>query len=157
MVKVLYAGSFDPITSGHMDIIKQASEIFDTVIVGVAHNPAKKSFISKEKRVELIKECVKDLLNIEVFAYEGLTVDFAKSQNASLLIRGLRNSIDFEYEKQLSKINSDINTCIKTVFLISKPENSHISSSAVRELILHKQDISKYVPKPVEDFIRDTW
>lgn len=157
MVKVLYAGSFDPITLGHMDIIRQSSEVFDTVIVGVAHNPDKKNFISEEKRVELVKECIKQFSNVEVFAYDGLTVNFAKSQNASVLIRGLRNATDFEYEKQLAKINLDIDCSIKTVFLTSKPEYSHISSSAVRELILYKQNISNYVPEPVEKFIRGIW
>lgn len=156
MTKALYAGSFDPITLGHMDIINQTSEIFDTVIIGVAHNPDKKCFLLPEKRVELIKECVKNISNVEVYTYEGLTVDFAKSHKASVLIRGLRNSADFEYENQLAQMNSDLDSSIKTVFLTSKPEYNHISSSSVRELIYYGVDISKYVPEPVNRFIHGT-
>lgn len=149
MTIAMYAGSFDPITSGHLDIIKQSSEIFEKIIIGVANNPDKKSFLPIKDRVELIKECVKGIPNAEVYDYDGLTVDFAKKHGVTVLIRGLRNSVDFEYEFQLAKINYDLDSSIKTVFLTSKKEFNYISSSAVRELISHNSDISKYVPQPV--------
>lgn len=149
MTTALYAGSFDPITFGHLDIIKQSSEIFDKIIIGVANNPDKKSFLPIKDRVELIKESVKDIKNAEVHDYDGLTVDFAKKHGAVVLVRGLRNFVDFEYEFQLARINYDLDSNIKTVFLTSKIENNSISSSAVRELISYNRDISKYVPQAV--------
>ena len=150
----LYAGSFDPITLGHLDIIEQSANIFNRVIIGIAYNSEKKGFISVPDRLELIKESVKHFSNCEVFSYEGLTVNFAKEHNASVLIRGIRNSADFEYELQLSRVNFDLNKNIKTVFLTSKPEYNHISSTAIRELLLHKCDISKYVPASVSNYFQ---
>ena len=153
MTIALYAGSFDPITLGHLDIIKSSSEIFEKLIVGIAINPDKKYLISAEDRIKLIKESTKDIANIEVYSFDGLTVDFAKKHNASALVRGLRSANDFEYEKELAFFNYDINDSIKTVFLMSKPENNYISSSAVKELIYHKADISKYVPTNVVEYL----
>lgn len=150
MVTALYAGSFDPITKGHLDIIRQSSDIFERVIIGVAYNPEKKGFISVPDRVQLIKESVKGISNCEVFSYDGLTVNFAKEHNVKVLIRGIRNSADFEYEEQLARINYDLVNDIKTVFMTSKPEYNYISSSAIRELISHNCDISKYVPECVQ-------
>ena len=154
MTIALYAGSFDPITLGHLDIIENSSKIFEKVIIGVTINPNKKFLLPIEKRVELIKECTKKYSNIEVFSFDGLTVDFAKKHNATILIRGLRNSADFEYENQLAQINATLNKDIKTIFLTSKPEYNFISSSAVKELLLYKQNISNFVPKPVEEFFK---
>ena len=152
MKNALYAGSFDPITLGHLDIIKQSSQIFDKIIIGIAKNPEKKDFLPIEDRLKLIKECISDIPNAEVHFYEGLTVDFARKHNASILIRGLRNSADFEYELQLAKINSDLEDDINTIFLASKPEYNHISSSVIRELISYNRDISKYVPSNVKSY-----
>lgn len=154
MTIALYAGSFDPITLGHLDIIQQGSKIFEKVLIGVAFNPDKKGFLPVDKKVELIKECTKQFSNIEVYSFDGLTVDFAKKHNAAVLLRGIRNSADFEYENQLAQINSKINPNIKTVFLTSNPENNFISSSAVRELVSHKQPLTAFVPKPVEEYLR---
>lgn len=152
MVTALYAGSFDPITKGHLDIINQSSGIFERVIIGVAYNPAKSGLIPVSDRVQLIKDCIKDIPNCEVFSYDGLTVNFAKEHNAKVLIRGLRNSADYEYEEQLARINYDLAGDIKTIFMTSKPEHSYISSSAIRELISHNCDISKYVPEYVQKY-----
>ena len=152
MVTVLYAGSFDPITKGHLDIISQSSEIFERVIIGVAYNPEKNGLIPVSDRVCLIKESVKDIPNCEVYSYNGLTVNFAKEHNAKVLIRGLRNSADFEYEEQLARINYDLAGDIKTVFMTSKPEYNYISSSAIRELVSNNCDISKYVPECVQRY-----
>jgi pantetheine-phosphate adenylyltransferase len=116
MTIALYAGSFDPITLGHLDIIKQSTEIFDKVIIGVTYNPEKQGFFTIKDRVKLIQECIKNIPNCEVYSYEGLTVNFAKEHDANVLVRGLRNSADLEYEIQLAKINNDLANNIKTVF-----------------------------------------
>ena len=153
MTVALYAGSFDPITYGHLDILKKSLQIFDRIIVGVAYNPEKQGFLSIEDRVNLIKNCVSEIPNIDVYSYNGLTVNFAKEHNARVLIRGLRNSLDFEYEIQLAEINSTLNENIETVFLIPNPKYSFISSSCVRELVSQKGDLANFVPDLVADFL----
>ena len=149
MVKAVFAGSFDPITNGHIDILKQASEIFDEVIIAVAYNPDKKGFLPVDKRLAIIKECVKNFHNVKVDSYDGLTVNYAKENNAKVLVRGVRNSNDYEYELQLAQTNRMLNPEIKTVFLTPKAENSYISSSVVREILSHNGDISSLVPEAV--------
>ena len=146
MKKALFAGSFDPFTNGHMDIVKQASEIFDEVIVAVAYNTEKQGFLPVEKRLGLIIKSVSGIENISVDSYEGLTVDYAKKNGVDILIRGIRNSSDFEYEQQIAGVNQKLAPEIKTVFLTPKPENIHISSTVVRDIYLNKGDISKLVP-----------
>lgn len=153
MTIVVYAGSFDPFTSGHMDILKRSSEIFDKVLIGVAYNPEKNSLLTPEERVEIIKLCISDYTNVEVYSYEGLTIDFAKKHNANILIRGLRNTADFEYENQLAQINTSLNKNIQTVFLTSKPEHNMISSTCVKELILNKCDLSGFVPEKAKEYL----
>ena len=153
MTLAIYPGSFDPITNGHLDILKSGSEIFDKIIIAVSYNMNKKSFLSVAERVELIKKSVVDLPNVEVDFFEGLTVEYAKKKSADVLLRGLRTSFDFEYELQLSQANSAMNKELKTVFLITKPEYNFISSSMVREIFLNQGDISKFVPKPVNDYL----
>lgn len=152
MTIALYAGSFDPITLGHLDIIHKSADIFEKVIIGVAYNPEKQGFLSVTNRVKLIRECTKNIPNAEVYSYDGLTVDFSKKHGVKVLIRGLRTSADFEYESQLAQINYDLDNNIKTIFLTSKPEYNYISSSAVRELISHNCDISKFVPQNVNNY-----
>ena len=149
----IYPGSFDPITKGHLDILKTATEIFDKVIIAVAHNSAKQGFLPVEERVHLIKESVKDLSNVEVDAFEGLTINYAKEKEATVLIRGLRAVSDFEYEMQLSQTNNALYKDIKTVFLITRPEYNFISSSAVREILMNNGDISGFVPKAVFQYL----
>ncbi len=153
MTTAIYAGSFDPFTLGHLDILKSSAEIFDTVIIAVAYNPEKKGFIPVDDRVELIKKSVISIQNIEVYSFNGLTVEFAKQHNAKILIRGLRDSKDFEYENQLARINSTLNPEIKTVFLTANPQNVAISSTAVKELVSHKCDLTQFVPNPVKDYL----
>ena len=146
MKKALFAGSFDPFTYGHLDIIKQASKIFDEVIVAVAYNSEKKSFLPVKKRVGLIIKSVVGLENVSVDSYEGLTVEYAKKNGVEVLIRGIRNSSDFEYEQQISGINQTLAPEITTVFLTTQPENLLISSTMVREVYKNNGDISKFVP-----------
>ena len=149
MTIAIFPGSFDPITKGHLDILKQASEVFEKVIIAVAYNPDKKGFLPVEKRIMLIKECTKEISNVDVDSFDGLTVEYAKHKGATVLIRGLRNLKDFEYEMELAQINRMLNPKIKTVFFTPKAENSFISSSAVREILGNNGDISALVPKNI--------
>lgn len=153
MTIAIYPGSFDPITNGHIDILKSGAEIFDKVIIAVSYNVNKQGFLPVETRVELIRESVKDIPNVEVDSFEGLTVEYAKKRGASVLLRGLRTSFDFEYEMQLSQTNHALYNEIKTVFLITKPEYNFISSSCVREILLNKGDITSFVPKEVQAYL----
>ncbi len=149
----IYPGSFDPITKGHLDILKTGAGIFDKVIIAVAKNSEKHGFLTIEERVKLIKESVKDIENVEVDCFDGLTVNYAKKREASVLIRGLRAVSDFEYELQLSQANSALDSDIKTVFLTTKPKYNFISSSTIREILLNGGDISKFVPEPVFEYL----
>lgn len=151
----IYPGSFDPITKGHLDILKTGAEIFDKVIIAVARNSEKKGFLPIEERVKLIKESVKDLENVEVDSFEGLTIEYAKKRGAKVLIRGLRAVSDFEYELQLSQANSSLSSDIKTVFLTTKPKYNFISSSTIKEIYLNNGDISKFVPEPVYEYLKN--
>lgn len=151
MKKALFAGSFDPFTNGHLDIVKQASDIFDEVIVAVAYNSKKQGFLPVEKRLGLIIKAVAGMDNISVDSYEGLTVDYSKKNGVSVLIRGIRNSSDFEYEQQIAGVNQTLAPEIKTVFFTPKSENLFISSTIVREIYLNNGDISKLVPSIWEE------
>lgn len=153
MTIAIYPGSFDPITNGHLDILKSGSEIFEKVIIAVSYNINKQGFLSVQERVDLIKKSVTHLPNVEVDSFNGLTVEYAKKKNADVLLRGLRTSFDFEYELQLSQTNNALYGNLKTVFLITKPEYNFISSSMVREILINNGDISKFVPKPVNEFL----
>lgn len=150
----IYPGSFDPITKGHLHILKTGSEIFDKVIVAVLQNPNKKGFLSIEERVELIKKVTKQFPNVEVDSFEGLTVEYAKKKGANILIRGLRAVSDFEYEMQLSQANSALSKDIKTIFLTTKPKYNFISSGTVKEIFGFGGDISAFVPKEVEEYLK---
>ena len=149
----IYPGSFDPITYGHLDILKNAAGIFDKVIIAVAHNGAKSGFLSIEERVELIKKSITDIENAEVDSFDGLTIEYAKKHGANVLIRGLRAVSDFEFEMQLSQTNSALCDDIKTVFLTTKPKYNFISSSTIKEIYTNGGDISKFVPKAVDEYL----
>ena len=150
----IYPGSFDPITKGHLDILKTGAGIFDKVIIAVAKNSEKKGFLTVDERVKLIRESVKDIDNVEVDSFDGLTIEYAKRKNAQILIRGLRVVSDFEYELQLSQANSALCSDIKTVFLTTKPKYNFISSSTIKEIFINNGDISKFVPEPVYEFLK---
>ena len=149
----IYPGSFDPITKGHLDILKNAAEIFDKVIIAVAHNGEKKGFLTVEERVMLIRQSITEFDNVEVDSFEGLTIEYAKKHNAEILIRGLRAVSDFEYEMQLSQTNSALCSDIKTVFLTTKPKYNFISSSTIKEIFNNDGDISKFVPQAVYEYL----
>ncbi len=150
----IYPGSFDPITKGHLDVLKTGSEIFDKVIIAVSQNSEKKSFLTAEERVNLIKLSIGGLENVEVDSFEGLTVEYAKLKGAKVILRGLRAVSDFEYEMQLSQTNSALSENIKTVFLITKPKYNFISSSTVKDIASFGGDISKFVPESVDDYLK---
>ncbi len=149
MKVAIYPGSFDPITNGHLEILKRALNIFDKVIVLVAVNDAKKSRFSVEERVAMIKEAVEGDPRVEVDSYNGLTVEYAKEHDAQHLIRGLRAVTDFEYEFSLASANDFIDSSIDTVFLMSKAEKSFINSSMIMELYHSGVDVSSLVPASV--------
>ncbi len=153
----IYPGSFDPITKGHLDVLKRAADIFGKVIIVVSINVNKKSFLPLEDRLLLIKESCKDLKNVEIDSFDGLTIEYAKKKNANVLIRGLRAVSDFEYEMQLSQANSALCSDIHTVFLITKPKYNFISSGTVREIALMKGDVSKFVPEPVAKYLESKY
>ena len=150
----IYPGSFDPNTLGHLDVLRDGAKMFDKVIIAVAENSAKSGMYSVEKRKELIKESVKDIPNVEVDSFEGLTIEYAKKKGATILLRGLRAVSDFEYEMQLSQNNRALCEDIKTVFLITRPEYNFISSSAVKEILNNGGDVSKFVPSEVVGMLK---
>ena len=154
MKTAIYAGSFDPITNGHLDILNRALRIFDKVIVLVAVNSNKSSRFPKEERIAMIKEAI-DNPNVIVDASEGLTVEYAKKHGATHLIRGLRAVTDFEYEFQLATANDFIDSSIDSVFLMSKQEKAFISSSMIVELFSQGIDVSDLVPPSVIKRLRE--
>ena len=151
----VYPGTFDPITNGHLDIIKRATKIFDKLYVLVATNINKKTLFSVDERINLIKEVTKDIENVEVVSSSLLTVDFAKQVGASAMIRGLRMVSDFEYELQLATFNKHLNNDIETVFIMSSHEYSFLSSSTVKEIASYSSDISAFVPEVVVTALKE--
>ena len=149
MKVAVYPGSFDPITNGHLDVLKRALEVFDKVIVLVAINPDKKSRFSVEERVAMIKEATSEFDGVEVDSYQGLTVEYAKGHNAKHLIRGLRAVTDFEYEFQLAVANEFADRDIDIIFFMSRGETSYITSSMIMELYKNGVDVSTLVPNSV--------
>ena len=153
MATAVFPGSFDPVTIGHMDLIKRALAIFDKLVIGVLANSAKNPFFTEEERVYMLKELTKDIPGTEVIQFNGLLVDFVKETKADAVIRGIRNSIDFEYELPLAQANYKLDYKADTIFLATLPEHSYISSSAVRELVRYKGDIKGFIPDVVYQFI----
>lgn len=145
----IFPGSFDPITIGHVDIIKRALPLFDKIIISVGSNSEKKYFFNLEKRIQWIKKVFIKNPKIEVKSYNKLTVEFAKDSNARFLIRGLRNISDFEFEKTMAHANSELNPSIESVFLLTKPKYSFITSTVVRDTIRNDGDYWKFVPNQV--------
>ena len=155
MRTAIYPGSFDPITKGHLDVLEKAAGMFDKVIIAVLNNSQKNCFLPVTDRVSLIKESVKTLKNVEVDYFDGLTIDYAHSKQADVLIRGLRAVSDFEYEMQLSQTNNALDPNITTVFLITKPEYNFISSGIVKEIEFLGKDVSKFVPECVSEYLKN--
>ena len=152
----IYPGSFDPITNGHVDLIKRASKIFDEVIIAITQNANKSSFLSIEQRVGAVKSSIKSISNTRVLSFNSLLVDFARDHDAQIIIRGLRAVSDFEYEFQLSGMNKRLNSEIETLFMTPSEEFANISSSLVREILALGGDISPFVPDQVKTILLDT-
>ena len=149
----IYPGSFDPITNGHVDLIKRASKLFDEVIIAITQNANKSSFLSIDERVSAAENSIRSLENPKVLSFNSLLVDFAKEHNAQIIIRGLRAVSDFEYEFQLSGMNKRLNSEIETLFMTPSEEFANISSSLVREILMLGGDISPFVPSEVKKIL----
>ncbi len=152
-IRVIYPGTFDPVTNGHLDLIERASQLFNEVVVGVAFSPSKKPMFELDERVALVQEVTRPLGNVKVVGFSGLLVDFAKAHQANVLIRGLRAVSDFEYEFQLANMNRRLMPELESVFLTPAEENSFISSTLVKEVAIHGGDISQFVPAAVAEAI----
>ena len=146
----LFPGSFDPVTTGHVDIVSRALSIFDNIIIGVGVNSSKKSLYGVEKRMEWLGKVFEGESKISVEQYTGLTVDFCNKIDAKFILRGLRSSADFEFERSIAQMNRSMHGHIETVFILSSPELSAISSTIVREIIKNGGDVSKFLPAGID-------
>ena len=149
MTRAIYPGSFDPVTLGHLDIIKRASKIFDELIVGVLNNNSKSPLFSVEKRVKMLNDVVKDLPNVKVMSFEGLLVDFARKVDAQIIVRGLRAVTDFEYELQMAQTNRVLAPDVDTVFLTTTLEYAYVSSTIMKEVARFGGDLSSFAPPEI--------
>lgn len=157
MIKGIYPGSFDPVTLGHIDIIRRGSKLVDELIVGVLRNNAKMPLFSVEERVKMLEEVTGDLPNVRIMPFEGLLVDFVKEMDAHVVIRGLRAITDFEYELQMAHTNRKLATEVEYVFLPTNLQYSYLSSSMVKEVATYGGDISQFVPEVVIDRIKERY
>ena len=150
MTKIaIFPGSFSPFTIGHQSVIERAFPLFEKIIIGIGINTEKNQYFSIEERMQWIKDVYANNPQIVVKFYEGLTVDFCKRENANFIIRGLRDSHDFKFEKNIAQMNKNLDSSIETVFLITPPEISHISSTIIRDIIKNGGDVSKFIPKEI--------
>ncbi len=147
----VFPGSFDPITRGHEDIVLRAQPLFDKIIIAIGLNADKKSFFSLESRVAWLKEVFNSFPNIEVAVYEGLTIDFCRTIGAGYILRGLRTSADFEFERSIGQMNKLMHPSIETVFFLTRPEFSALSSSIVRDIYKNQGDVSSFVPELIQN------
>lgn len=151
----IYPGSFDPVTIGHLDIIRRSSKLVDKLVIGVLNNSKKQPVFSSKERKKMIEMVTKDLPNVEVETFNGLLVDFASMKKADVIFRGLRAVSDFEYELQIAQLNRNLNQEVDTVFLATSVEYAYLSSSSVREIAAYKGDISSLVPPELIDIVED--
>ena len=150
MRTAIYPGSFDPLTFGHLDIITRSTKIADHLVVAVLRNNAKNPLFSEEERVSMIKELTKDLSNVSVSSFDGLTAEYCREIGASFIVRGLRAVTDFEYELQIAQTNHIVNPEVDTIFLTTNLKYSYLSSTIVKEVASYGGDISKFVPQKIE-------
>ena len=155
MLRAIYPGSFDPVTYGHLDIIRRSCKIVDELVVGVLNNNAKMPLFSVEERVKMLEEATKDLTNVRIVPFHGLLIDFARQMDAFVIIRGLRAITDFEYELQMSQTNHKIEPEIETLFLTTSLEFSFLSSTTVKEVASFGGDITQFVPEVIVRKIKE--
>lgn len=155
MLRAIYPGSFDPVTYGHIDIMKRAAHLVDELIVGVLNNNAKTPLFSVEERVKMLEEVTKDMPNIKVVPFEGLLIDFAEKMDAGMVVRGLRAITDFENELKMAQTNHKLSPKVETVFLTTSLEYAYLSSTVVKEVATFGGDISQFVPDIVERSIQE--
>lgn len=151
----LFPGSFDPFTIGHQSVVLRAVNMFDKIVIAIGQNAKKDSFFKLEKRLEWIDIAFEDYPQVEVTKYEGLTVDFCKQINAHYILRGLRTSADFEYERAIAQVNKAMFNDIETVFLLTEPEHTAVTSTIVREVIRHNGNVDKFLPKGIQPQLSD--
>jgi pantetheine-phosphate adenylyltransferase len=145
----IFPGSFSPFTIGHQSIVDKALPLFDKIIISIGINSEKTQYFSINKRMQWIKDVYNNNPKIDVKQYKGLTVDFCKKENANYILRGLRDSHDFKFEKNIAHMNKELNPNIETIFIITPPKISHISSSIIRDIIKNGGDVSKFIPKEI--------
>ena len=155
MKRAIYAGSFDPVTNGHLDVLSRAAKVFDEIVVAVADNSAKRGLFTPEERVGLLKEATADLSNVRVTQFHGLLVEFAKRESACAIVRGLRAVSDFEFEFQMALMNRRLEPALEKFFLMPKEEYSYVSSRLVKEVASLGGDVSVFVPPVVTRALRD--
>lgn len=150
----IFPGSFDPITCGHASIVRRAIPLFDKIIIAIGINALKSTYFDLDKRMKMIQAVFADCENIEVQSYTGLTIDYCKEVNAKFLLRGLRTSADFEFERSIGQINKQLNADIETVFLLTQPEHTALNSSIVRDILRNNGNVSQFVPKEALPFLK---
>lgn len=148
--KAVFAGSFDPFTAGHEDVVRRALSLFDRIIIGVGHNVKKKGLLTMENRVRLIEEVFRGEPRVSVAAYEGLTTDFCRRQGARILLRGLRSVDDFESDRTIDAVNKRLDPQIETFYLLTDPSLAAISSAVVKELYTHGADVGRFMPQGID-------
>ena len=151
MIRALYPGTFDPITKGHLDIIERASKVFDELYIAIMHNPRKTETFSKDERKDMVYKCVSGLDNVKIIIAEGLTVTLANKLDINVVIRGIRAVADYEYELQQAITNMMLDEKIETIFFVSKPEYSFLSSSMAKEIAHLKGELNNFIPEPIMD------
>jgi pantetheine-phosphate adenylyltransferase len=145
----VFPGSFDPITRGHQSLVMRSVSMFDKIIVAVGTNTSKNYYFPEEERLAMVKKTFETIPSIEVMAYNGLTIDFCKQQHAQFILRGLRNSNDFEYERAIADMNHALHPQIETIFLITEPQFSSISSTIVREILKNQGNVEQFLPQGI--------
>ena len=157
MTVALYPGTFDPPTLGHLDIVERGARLFDRVVIAVGARIDKKTLLTPAQRVDLMREVVANFNNCEVTPFEGLVVNFAKAQGADVLLRGIRNPTDYEYENQMALTNRRLAPGLETVFLPASPDHTFLSSTLIKEVLAAGGDIEEFVPKVVAEALREAW
>ena len=150
----VYAGSFDPITTGHMDLVRRASGLFDSVILAIGNNPSKQYLLPTQVRLDVLNRCVNDMSNVEVDVFDGLLIDYCRHRGAQFILRGLRAVSDFEFEFQIGLANMDMAPEVETVFLLTEPKNIFISSSLVKEIATNGGSVDRYLPGPALEAVK---